>query len=41
MTTKNFNSDYDERGYTYIGVDRDIYDRIRTRLIRAILEFNA
>lgn len=31
----------DERGNTYFGVDQDIYDRIRTRLIRAVLEFNA
>ena len=29
----------DERGNTYYGIDRDIYDRLRSRLIRAILEF--
>ena len=33
------NSDFDERGNTYYGIDRDIYDRLRSRLIRAILEF--
>lgn len=29
----------DERGNTYFGVDRDIYDRLRARLIKAVLEF--
>lgn len=29
----------DERGNTYFGVDSDIYDRLRARLIRAVLEF--
>ena len=29
----------DERGNTYYGVDGDIYDRLRSRLIRAILDF--
>lgn len=29
----------DERGNTYFGVDRDIYDRLRSRLIKAVLEF--
>ena len=29
----------DERGNTYYGVDRDIYDRLRSRLIRAVLDF--
>ena len=29
----------DERGNTYYGIDRDIYDRLRSRLIRAILDF--
>ena len=29
----------DERGNTYYGVDQDIYDRLRSRLIRVILDF--
>lgn len=29
----------DERGNTYYGADDDIRDRLRTRLIKAILEF--
>lgn len=29
----------DARGNTYYGVDKDIYDRLRSRLIRAILDF--
>jgi len=29
----------DGRGNTYYGVDGDIYDRLRSRLIRAILDF--
>lgn len=29
----------DERGNTYHGIDQDIYDRLRSRLIRAILDF--
>ena len=29
----------DERGNTYYGVDQDIYDRLRARLIRAVLDF--
>lgn len=31
----------DNRGNTYYGVDQDIYDRIRSRLIRAVLDFRA
>lgn len=31
----------DNHGNTYYGVDQDIYDRIRTRLIRAVLDFRA
>lgn len=31
----------DERGNTYYGIDQDIYDRLRSRLIRAILEFQS
>ena len=37
--TKNSNSDHDERGNTYYGTDQDIYDRLRSRLIRAVLDF--
>ena len=29
----------DERGNTYYGTDQDIYDRLRSRLIRAVLDF--
>ncbi len=29
----------DERGNAYFGIDTDIRDRLRTRLIRAVLEF--
>ena len=29
----------DERGNTYYGVDQDIYDRLRARLIRVVLDF--
>ena len=29
----------DERGNTYYGVDLDIYDSLRARLIRAVLDF--
>lgn len=29
----------DERGNTYYGVDQDIYDRLRSKLIRAVLDF--
>lgn len=31
----------DERGNAYYGVDEDMRDRLRTRLIKAILEFKA
>ena len=31
----------DERGNTYYGIDEDIRDRLRSRLIKAILEFKA
>ena len=30
---------YDERGNAYYGVDEDIRDRLRSRLIRAVLDF--
>ncbi len=29
----------DERGNAFYGVDRDIHDRLRSRLIRAVLDF--
>ena len=29
----------DERGNTFYGVDGDIHDRLRSRLIRAVLDF--
>ena len=29
----------DERGNTYYGIDEDIRDRLRSRLIRAVLNF--
>lgn len=29
----------DERGNSFYGVDQDIYDRLRSRLIRAVLDF--
>ena len=29
----------DERGNTIYGIDGDIYDRLRSRLIRAVLDF--
>lgn len=31
----------DERGNTYFGIDEDIRDRLRSRLIRAVLDFEA
>ncbi len=39
MTMKKFDSDFDERGNTYFGIDEDIRDRLRSRLIRAVLDF--
>ena len=29
----------DDRGNLYYGVDRDIYDRLRSKLIQAVLKF--
>lgn len=29
----------DERGNTYYGIDEDIHDRLRSRLMRAVLSF--
>lgn len=29
----------DERGNTYFGIDEDISDRLRSKLIRAVLDF--
>ncbi|MCI8433752.1 MAG: helix-turn-helix domain-containing protein, partial [Lachnospiraceae bacterium] len=30
---------YDERGNVYWGIDEDIRDRLRSRLMRAVLSF--
>lgn len=32
---------YDERGNTYYGIDEDIRDRLRSKLMRAVLSFKA
>ena len=39
MVTLSVRKMRDERGNTYYGVDQDIYDRLRARLIRAVLDF--
>ena len=31
----------DERGNTYFGIDEDVRDRLRSQLIRAVLDFRA
>lgn len=36
LATRKFR---DERGNAYFGVDEDIRDRLRSRLIRAVLDF--
>ena len=33
------NTDNDERGNTYWGIDEDIRDRLRSKLMRAVLTF--
>ena len=33
------NTEHDERGNTYYGIDEDIRDRLRSRLMRAVLSF--
>lgn len=32
---------YDERGNVYYGVDEDIRERLQTKLMRAVLSFQA
>ena len=39
MLTLSVRKMCDERGNTYYGTDQDIYDRLRSRLIRAVLDF--
>lgn len=39
MLTLSVRKMRDERGNTYYGTDQDIYDRLRSRLIRAVLDF--
>ena len=38
MLTLSVRKMRDERGNTYYGTDQDIYDRLRSRLIRAVLD---
>jgi len=35
------NTERDERGNTYWGIDGDIRDRLRSKLMRAVLSFRA
>ena len=39
MLTLSVRKMRDERGNTYYRTDQDIYDRLRSRLIRAVLDF--
>ena len=39
MLTLSVRKMRDERGNTYYGTDQDIYDCLRSRLIRAVLDF--
>ena len=39
MLTLSVRKMRDKRGNTYYGTDQDIYDRLRSRLIRAVLDF--
>ena len=39
MLTLSVRKMRDERSNTYYGTDQDIYDRLRSRLIRAVLDF--
>ena len=39
MLTLSVRKMRDERGNTYYGTYQDIYDRLRSRLIRAVLDF--
>ena len=36
---KTGNTEQDERGNTYYGIDEDIRDRLRSKLMRAVLSF--
>ena len=36
---KTGNTEQDERGNTYYGIDEDIRDRLRSHLMRAVLSF--
>ena len=36
---KTGNTEQDERGNTYFGIDEDIRDRLRSHLMRAVLSF--
>ena len=39
MTAQISKSEQDERGNIYWGIDEDIRDRLRSRLMRAVLSF--
>lgn len=39
MTAHNGNTEQDERGNTYYGIDEDIRDHLRSKLMRAVLSF--
>lgn len=39
MTSLSMRKLYDERGNVYWGIDEDIRDRLRSRLMRAVLSF--
>ncbi len=39
ITSLSMRKLYDERGNVYCGIDEDIRDRLRSRLMRAVLSF--
>ena len=39
ITSLSMRKLYDERGNVYWGIDEDIRDRLRSRLMRAVLSF--
>ena len=39
ITSLSMRKLYDERGNVYWGIDEDIRDRLRSRLMRAVLDF--
>lgn len=41
MTQTIGNTEQDERGNSYYGIDEDIRDRLRSKLMRAVLSFKA